>query len=156
MRLHLRTIASITLVILMPILLSAEEHMLIVQVVDSRDRPIAGIVLSTKGEGAVGQPTDITGKTRIKLAQKTRPGSWVSLIVVKVLDGRDLVFNSPWDGRVMIPPFEDESDNFVPVVLILRIEKDRLVSGYALKDSLVTSLRSRKAKKVMKKAAGGK
>jgi hypothetical protein len=94
---------------------TAQDHVLIVQVVDPRDRPIAGVVLSTKGEGSVGQPTDISGKTRIRLTSQTRPGTLVSLVIVKVLDGRDLVFNSPWDGRARVPPFEGESENFVPV-----------------------------------------
>jgi hypothetical protein len=150
MRLSFHIVAAVLPLISAPILL-AQDRTLVVQVIDTRDRPIAGVVLSTKGEGAVGQPTDISGKTKIRLAPQTRSGSWVSLLLVKVMDGRDLVFNSPWDGRARVPPFESESENFVPVVLIPRSERERLVSVSALKDSLVTSLPRRELRNRIKK-----
>jgi hypothetical protein len=33
---------------------------------------------------------------------------------------KDLVFISPWDARVRIPPFENEAQNFVCLVLAQR------------------------------------
>jgi hypothetical protein len=154
MKLFFCIAAATMCLIRVPTMVFAQDRILVIQVVDTRDRPIAGVVLSTKGEGAVGQPTDISGKTRIKLAPQTRPGTLVSLLLVKVMDGRDLVFNSPWDGRARVPPFESESENFVPVVLIARGERERLVSVSALKDSLVTSLPRRELRNRAKKNGG--
>ncbi len=135
-----------------PVVVRAQDRMLVVQVTDTRERPVAGVVLSTKGEGAVGPPTDISGKTRIRLAQQTRADSLVSLIVVKVLDGQDLAFMSPWNGQVRVPPFENESENFVPVVLVSRTVREQLQSGKALTDSLMKSLAgSRPTKRPSKK-----
>jgi hypothetical protein len=132
-----------------PIVARAQDRILVVQVVDTRDRPVPGVVLSTKGEGAVGTPTDISGKTRIRLAPQTRPDSWVSLVLVKVIGDQnlDLVFISPWDGRARVPPFENESENFVPVVVALRIEREKLQTGKALKDSALASLSGRRSPK---------
>lgn len=123
--------------------LEAQDKLLVVQVVDTQGAPVAGVVLSTKADGQVANPTDIAGKTHIRLTSQFHPGSWVSLALVKVLDGRNLVFVSPWDGRARVPA-PDEADNFVEVVLTRFEERLRLQSRNTLRDSLVTSLSERK------------
>ena len=103
---------------------------LVVHVADPQDRPIAGVVLSTKGDGSTGPPTSLAGKTRIRLAPQTRPNNSVSLQVVRA--PKDFVFLSPWDSRVRVPPFENESENFVQVVLAERGDRALLENGKAL------------------------
>jgi len=127
---HLLLSALVTL--LPGALLHAEEGFLVVHVSDVQNRPISGVVLGTKGDGSVGPATGNDGKTRILLAAESQPSDWVSLQIVRVLDGKDLVFISPWDRRATIPPFANESDNFVPVVLAERGDKLLLTDGKAL------------------------
>jgi len=62
----------------------------------------------------------MAGKTRIKLAPQIKPGQLVSLQVVATPREQDLVFVSPWDARAIVPPFENEAENFVPIVLAKR------------------------------------
>lgn len=93
------------------------EGILVVHVASPQGQPIPGVQLSTKGEDSTGSPTDVAGKTRIKLAPQTRPGNWVSLQVVGTLDGKNLIILSPWDARAQVPPFENEEENYVTVVL---------------------------------------
>lgn len=110
--------------------LDAEQGVLVIHAGNPQGRAITGVVLATKGDGATGPPTDKSGKSRIRLAPQTRPRSWVSLQVVR--SSQDLVFISPWDSRVMVPSFENESENFVPVVLAERGNRALLESGKAL------------------------
>jgi len=104
----------------------------VVHVSDVQNKPISGVVLSTRGDGSGGTKTDNAGKARIQLAIEDKSGNWVSLQIVQVLSKKDLVFISPWDRRAQIPPFENESDNFVPVVLAERGDKTMLENGKAL------------------------
>lgn len=94
----------------------AEDGVLIVHVANPKGQPIPGVVLSTKGDSSTGAPTSNEGKTRIKLASQTRPNSEISLQIVRA--PTDMVFVSPWDGRVRVPPFDNESQNFASVILI--------------------------------------
>lgn len=108
----------------------AETGVLVLHVADPQTRAIPNVTLSVKGDGSAGAPTDRSGRTRIRLAPQTRPGAWVSLQLVRT--PRDLVFISPWDGRVRVPPFENESENFGPVVLAARGERSVLENSRAL------------------------
>lgn len=112
--------------------LKAEEGILVVHVSDVKNRPISGVVLSTKGDGSGGAETDVSGKARLLLARENRPGDWVSLQIVRVRDGKDWVFISPWDKRAVIPPFQNKSDNFVPVIFAERGDKVLLENENAL------------------------
>jgi hypothetical protein len=130
---------------------SAQDRVLIVQVNDAQDHPISGVRLSTKGEGSIGAPTDVAGKTRIRLASQTREEGSVSLQLVDIEDGRDLVFMQPWDGRVTVPAFKNDSENFVLVVLIPRRLRLFIESGGGPQESLVASLSRRSAQPTTKK-----
>jgi tetratricopeptide (TPR) repeat protein len=107
----------------------AEQGILVVHVSDPQDRPIENVRLATQGDGSTGAPTSGPGRTRIKLAAQTRAKTWVTL---QIIQPQNLVFVSPWDKRVQVPPFENESENFVPVVLIERGNRLALESGQAL------------------------
>jgi hypothetical protein len=108
----------------------AEQGVLVLHVGNPEGQPLQGVQLSTLGDGSSGPPTDRAGKSRIRLAPQTRPGDWVSLQIARA--PRELAFISPWDGRVRVPPFENESDNFAPVVLAARGDRALLETGKAL------------------------
>src|SRR5262245_22025941 len=126
------------LVLAFPSALPAEEHILVVHVQDTKGKAVTGVVLAPQGDGAVGAPTvkrtpsDKTGRTRIRLANATRPGQWVSLQIVPQKDGPDWVFISPWNQRALVPSFANESENFVPVVLGERGSRELLESDQAV------------------------
>jgi len=110
--------------------LFAEDGLLVLHVSDPQKDSLSGVQLSAKGQGTTSTPTGTDGKTRIRLAAETRPGDWVSLVIVRPAG---LVFISPWDSRARVPPFENEADNFVPVVLLERGTKLALQSDEVLK-----------------------
>ncbi|HKS29638.1 MAG TPA: tetratricopeptide repeat protein [Pyrinomonadaceae bacterium] len=96
----------------------AEEGVLVIHVADTKGVPVAGVILSATGDSSVSAPTDRAGKTRIKLAPQTRPGSELTLQIVKA--AQDLVFISPWNNRVIVPPFRNDTGVVVEVVLVER------------------------------------
>jgi tetratricopeptide (TPR) repeat protein len=111
--------------------LHAEQGIIVLHVKDVKGQPIVGLEIGTEGDGS----TKITlrgGVARIALAPQTKVGSWVSLQIVSSPKGRDLVMVSPWDGRALVPSFENESDNFVPVVVSERGDRTALESGTVL------------------------
>ncbi len=96
---------------------SAEQSVLVLQVSSWDERPLKGVVLATKGDGRKGPPTDDAGKTRIGLAPATKPSHQVTLMIVQTPENKPWRFVSPKDGNVRVPPFENESNNFVSVWL---------------------------------------
>lgn len=110
--------------------LLAEEGVLALHATDIKERPVEGAAFSTRGDGTLAY-TDHSGRARIRLAPSTRPGSWVSLVVVPSKSGPDWTFISPWHQRVLVPPFANESENFVPIVLARRADRDLLTSDEA-------------------------
>lgn len=111
--------------------LAAEEHVLVVEVVNTHHRPVAGVVLTTLGDGSVGSPTSTAGKTRLHLAPQTKPGQEVALLIVQQPDGAELEIISPWDWRARVPSFENEDENFVLVVLGTKAQRAMLENSYA-------------------------
>ena len=108
----------------------AEQSVLVVHVKDPQGRPLAAVQLATEGEGSTSPLTDRAGKTRLRLAPQTRAGAWVTLQVVRA--PRDLVFVSPWNQRAVVPRFDNETDNYVPITLANRGDRTMLESGAAL------------------------
>ena len=102
---------------------AADQGILVVQVADPAGRPLQRVRLSPKGGGGVGPPTDVAGRTRVPLATATRPAAIIALSIVAP---DDLVFISPWDSQLRVPPFENESQNFATVVLAKRGERTLL------------------------------
>ncbi len=82
----------------------AEEWSLVVQLTNTLNQSIPGLVFSATGDSSTSMATDIAGKTRIKLASQTRPGDEVELVIVK--SPEDSVFISSWNNRVSVPSFE--------------------------------------------------
>jgi hypothetical protein len=112
---------------------AAEKSVLVLHVRDVKDRPIAGVVIAPEGDGAAGPATDAAGRTRVRLAPQTLPGHHVTLQIVTAPAKRDLVFISPWDRIVQVPPWENESNNYVPTVLADRADRQVLLDPRGVK-----------------------
>jgi tetratricopeptide (TPR) repeat protein len=112
----LATLAAITA--------QAEPGILWVKVLSLKNTPVRKVSVGTEGPGS-STLTDDRGLVRIKLAPQTRPGTWVTL---EVSSGA-YTFVSPWNRKVIIPPFENESENFVTVYLTTRGDREALESG---------------------------
>jgi len=117
----------------------AEQGILVVHAAHPSDRPLANVRIGTKGDGGEAL-TDASGKARIRLAPQTRAGVRVTLTILKA--PRDLVFISPWDHQASVPPFENESQNYVPVVLAERGDRAMLESGRAIQAVTASILKS--------------
>src|SRR5882762_3601086 len=100
--------------ILGPTTLLAEQGVVFIQVKNTKNQPVSGVRLSTGGAGSVSGRTDVAGRTRIQLAPQTGGGDKVTL---QIVEPSTLVFIDPWDSRVVVPSFENKSDNYVQVVL---------------------------------------
>jgi tetratricopeptide (TPR) repeat protein len=124
MRHLIRTFSLFCLAALAAITAQAEPGILWVKVLNLKNAPIRKISVGTEGPGASAL-TDDRGLARIKLAPQTRPGTWVTLEV----SSGNYAFVSPWNRKVLIPPFENESENFVTVYLMTKGERDAVESG---------------------------
>jgi TolA-binding protein len=125
-----RCFGAIAAILTCCVLAYAEDHVLVLQVIDTLGKPIAGVVLGLESDGSIGPPTDNGGKTRISLNSKIKLGSEVSLRIVSA--EHDMVFISPWDNRVRVGSFENTSQNVVQVVLAERGDRTLLQNGQAL------------------------
>jgi len=110
----------------------AETGILVVHVKDVQRHPVAGLEIAVEGDGG-SAVTDSRGKARIRLAPQTKEKSLVSLQIVKSPSGQDLVMVSPWDYRAPVPSFENESENFVEVVVVQRGDRAALENGTVLR-----------------------
>jgi hypothetical protein len=97
----------------------AEAGVLVVHVKDAQRHPIGGMQIGVEGDGGSAVTGD-DGKARIQLAKQTKEKSWVSLQILKSSPGKDFVFVQPWDYKTLVPSFENESENFVEVVVVQR------------------------------------
>ena len=75
--------------------------------------------------------------------------------IVKSPPGQYLVMVSPWDYRAQVPSFENESDNFVEVVVVQRGERAALESGTVLKAAVSQINKANAPKSADKQAAPG-
>lgn len=112
-------------------ILWAEAGILVVHVEDVQQHPISGVEIGVKGDGGTAVTGD-DGKARISLAGQTRGKGWVLLEIVRSPAGRDFEMVSPWDHRAAVPSFENESENFVEVVVVQRGDRAALASGTVL------------------------
>ncbi len=124
MRLLVRSFGPVCLATLAAITAQAETGILWVKVLNLKNTPVRKISVGTEGPGSSAL-TDDRGLARIRLAPQTRPGTWVTL---EVTSG-NYAFVSPWNRKVLIPPFENESENFVTVYLTARGDREALESG---------------------------
>ena len=130
----------------------AETGILVVHVKDVQRQPVVGLEIGVEGDGG-SAITDPKGKARIKLAPQTKEKSSVALQIVKSPPGQSLVMVSPWDYRTQVPSFENESDNFVEVVVVQRGERAALESGTVLKTAVSQINKANAPKSADKQAA---
>lgn len=121
----------LALAILLPSSLAAEEGILVLHVKDTKGKPVANVDFTPEGDGSKGT-TNTLGKARIKLAPATRPGAWLTLQIFARKGGPDWVIVSPWNLRVQVPSFANETDNYVPVVLGERGSRELLENDQAV------------------------
>jgi len=118
----------------------AEERLLVVHVVDAENNPVEGIVLSNKGDGTLSNPTNSAGITRMALPESARPSDWVHLQLRTGSRGNDKwILISPWDGRVEVPPFDNQPNHFVSVVVARKFDKGLLENPLALRAMAATA-----------------
>jgi hypothetical protein len=104
----------------------AEQGILVVHIADVYGHPIGRIRFRAGADSSISSPretADNFGAVRIRLAPQTKSGDVVMLEVVGVPKGKDPVMISPWNEWVLVPPFENEAKNFVPVVMVERGDK---------------------------------
>jgi hypothetical protein len=89
-----------------------------------KNTPVSKVSIGTEGTGSFAL-TDDSGLAKIKLAPQTRPGAWVTLEV----SSGNYAFVSPWNRKVLIPPFDKEPENFVTVYLTVKGDREALETG---------------------------
>ncbi len=109
----------------------AESGFLVLHVKDVQQHPVANLQIGVEGDGG-SDTTDAKGKARIRLAPQSAAKSWVSLQIEKSPAGKDWVMVSPWEHRTLVPSFENETENFVEVVVVQRGDRAALESGTVL------------------------
>src|SRR5258708_7953278 len=90
-----------------------EKGFLQLNVSNTSEEQLSGVILSPLGAGGFSAPTDAAGRTRIALPAQAAPNDWIELKIVKPLGV--FVFISPWDQRVLIPSFDEKPANVVKV-----------------------------------------
>src|SRR5262245_29167727 len=124
MRSPIHLFSLVCLATLAAITAKAEPGILWVKVLNLKNLPIRGISVGTEGPGSSAM-TDDRGLVKIKLASQTRPGTWVTLEV----SSGNYAFVSPWNRKILVPPFENESENFVTVYVTTKGDREALESG---------------------------
>jgi hypothetical protein len=102
-----------------------EAGILVLVVTDIKGNPVSNITLTCQGPCSQGI-ADNRGTVRLKLPPQTRPRDWIQLEIVKRPGGVDWVLISPWDGRAIVPSFENEAQNFVRIFGVRRGDKEIL------------------------------
>jgi tetratricopeptide (TPR) repeat protein len=120
----IRSFSLACLAALAAITAQAETEILWVKVLNLKNTPVRKVGVGTEGPGS-STITDDRGLARIRLAPQTKPGTWVTLEV----SSGNYAFVSPWNRKVLIPPFENESENFVTVYVTTKGDREALESG---------------------------
>lgn len=115
----------------------AEQGVLAVRVRSAADQPLSRVRIGTAGDGST-EVADASGRARIRLAIATKPGMRVTL---QVVPPPDVVLISPWEGRAIVPSFENESENFVDVIVAARKDKRVLEDASVITAVIAQSMR---------------
>src|SRR5271165_1788688 len=142
-----RRAAVLLLIFLLVTCTAAEEGVLVLIATDTGDHPFPNVRIGAAGDAGSPQITDQNGKARLKLAPGTKPNTWVKLLIGNAPEGVDVVFISPYDGRVRVPPYDNEQENYDPVVLVKRSDKAMLESGSGMLAIHATANQSAAAQK---------
>ncbi|MCI0390740.1 MAG: tetratricopeptide repeat protein [Acidobacteria bacterium] len=127
MRNLVRTFSLIIAIAICSTLLLAEEGFLVLSITNTAEESVANVTLKCKGD-APPAASDRNGTARLKLPLGTQP----SHSVVLQITAGDWVLISPWDGRVNVPSFDNNPQNFVSVVVARKSDKQMLASAKAV------------------------
>jgi tetratricopeptide (TPR) repeat protein len=107
-----------------------QNPLLNITVSDLNDNPVQGLILSTAGSSSTSRPTEAhSGKTSIVLAESTKAGDWVQIVLSQAGRERRYAMIQPFGGWTMVPGFEANSKNFVHVYVIRKDQKLQLNNG---------------------------
>jgi hypothetical protein len=123
-------------IIAVPICLS-ERGTVLVRVVDVHGKPVGGVEIGMNGaggsgttsSGSINTPSKDDGKLLLSVGADTKENDLISFALLKSPPGQDLAILSPWDNRARVPPFADKPENFVPIVVVRRNDRDALSDG---------------------------
>ena len=100
-----------------------ERRVLNIIVTDAQRRPIPGVRITVHGLASL-ESTDGVGRAQIVLSPTARPGQWIDLLLVSTPpEYNDWVIISPFDGRVLLPNFEQGPSDVVSVVMARRSDR---------------------------------
>jgi uncharacterized protein YkwD len=109
-----RWVAIVLSVFLVVTSAAAEEGFLVLQVTNVEREPLASLRISVAGDAGPPQFTEQSGKARLKLVPGIGPGDEVELVLIRTgPQDADLVFVSPWDGRIVVRKSGNPSDVMV-------------------------------------------
>ena len=126
------TLAASCVSFLAAALVQAQPSVLRLEVTDTEDRPVAGVVLSPRGYGGTSAPSGRDGRTRLSLVGVVPGGSVLLRVVPGEAGWVDWVFIDPWNGRVRMPPADRGPESYESVVVLRRSDRQLLESGEAL------------------------
>jgi len=109
-------------------LAQAEPGRMTVVVQTPAHEPLANVRIGVAGVGSI-ESTDVGGRARLQLASQTRVGTHLRL---QVVPPPQMVFVSPFEGDAIVPSFENESGNFLAVILIRPGDRAALSNGVTL------------------------
>ena len=127
----------------------AEKGVLVIHVQNIDDQAVEGIEVAAKGSSESGK-SDRFGLIRLRLDPTAKVGSKVELQVVNMPGRKQMAMLSPLDEQVQVPLFENESLNYVTVVVVPLGDKKTLgnkkaVSILAAKINKADSTKSNEA-----------
>jgi tetratricopeptide (TPR) repeat protein len=128
-----RQVGAVMWVMALSFPVAAEQGKLSLHVTDPKGIPVAHLEIATAGDGGGPKETDRTGRVILVLARDTKVNSSVSFQIVKSPKGHDYVMVSPWNSSTLVPSFENESNNYVEIVVAERGDKALLENPKALR-----------------------
>jgi hypothetical protein len=143
--------AAIAVLLTLSLAARGEQGVLVVSVRTAADTPLSGVRIGTVGDGST-VSTDDTGRGRIRLSPETGPGASDTL---QVVPPPDLVLISPWGGRTPVPPFENESDNYIQVILVRRGDRRALENAAVLAAVIAQSVSRKPSARSPRHKPGG-
>lgn len=125
--------------------LTEEKRVLQARVIDLAGEPVAGVRLTTTQVGAAEGLTDEMGRVRIRLNEKTLPNDFIDIVIADT-QGSNLVLVAPRGGRTRIPPFENDPEDIVEVLVTERGDPALMKNGRA-KFSILQNLNDQNSPK---------
>lgn len=131
------SLSALPALLLATALAHAEAGRMTVVVQAPTHEPLANVSIGIAGDGSI-ELTDVGGRARLRLAPKTPAGSHVRL---QVVPPPRMFFVSPFEGDAIVPSFENESGNFLAVILIRSGDAAALSNGVTLSKMIRQSQR---------------